>query len=118
VSDRIVVRGVLASGRHGFAHELHHPQPFVVDVELRRDLAEAARTDDLERTIDYSLVVQEVRRTVEQESFALIEALAQAVAERLLSFGAASVLVRVSKPAAALALGVDEVAVELQRGTV
>lgn len=115
MSDRIGVYGVRADGRHGFSHELHHAQPFVVDVELERDLSAAAAADDLAETVDYALVVQEIRRAVEQESFSLIESLAEAIASRLLAFGVAGVRVRVSKPAVALTLGADEIAVEIER---
>lgn len=113
--DRIEVRGVRAHGRHGFEHELHHAQPFVVDADLEVDTMSAVAADDLEKTVDYALVIQEVRRVVEQESFSLVESLADAIAQRLLAFGASSVRVRVSKPQAALSLGVGEVAVTVER---
>ena len=115
MTDRIVVRGVRAYGRHGFSHEREHPQPFDVEAALEVDTRDAVATDDLGKTIDYSLVVQEIRRTVEQESFSLIESLADAIASRLLGYGALEVCVRVGKPAAALALGIAEVVVEVER---
>ncbi len=49
------------------------------------------------------------------DSYELIEALAEAIAARVISLGANSVRVRVSKPRAARALGVDEVAVVIER---
>lgn len=112
---RIRVHGVRASGRHGFTRERHHPQPFDVDVELTLDLESALSSDDLEETIDYGLIVQEIRRAVEQESYSLVESLAEAIAQRLLGFGAEKVTVCVSKPQAALALGADAIAVEIER---
>jgi len=115
VTDRILVRGVRAYGRHGFSHELNHPQPFDVDADLVVDTGPAVASDDLGKTIDYALAVQEIRRTVEQESFSLVESLADAVAVRLLSFGAGEVRVCVSKPAAALLLGAESIAVEVVR---
>lgn len=115
MSDRIRVTGVRAYGRHGFGHELEHPQPFDVDVTLEVDAARAASVDDLGETIDYALVVQEVRRVVSGESFSLLESLAEAVASRLLAFGPEAVEVRVSKPQAAMTLGAAAVAVEVRR---
>lgn len=115
MADTICIRGVRSFGRHGFEHERLHPQPFDVSVELSVETARAIADDDLARTIDYGLVVQEIRRVVEQESFHLIESLADAIAGRLLPFGAGSVRVTVSKPAVALSLGVDEIAVTVQR---
>lgn len=117
MSDLIVVRGIRAEGRHGLASagERSLPQPFVVDVELRTDLAPAAAADRLEGAIDYDDVAREVRGVVEAESFELIETLAEAIAARVLGMGAEGVRVRVSKPRAAEAMGVDEVAVVVDR---
>lgn len=113
--DRITLRGVRVSGRHGFAHELDHPQPFDVEVSLEVDTSAAVAGDELGMTIDYALVVQEVRRVVEDESFSLLESLADAIAVRLLAFGPHAVEVRVSKPQAAMTLGVEGIAVEARR---
>src|SRR3990170_9132950 len=102
MSDKIYVRGVRASGRHGLPEEREPPQPFDVDVELSADLSGAIASDDLARTIDYALVAREARRVVEEESFTLLESLAEAIAQRVLALGARKVKVRVSKPRAAL----------------
>lgn len=115
MTDHVRIDGVRAYGRHGFGHELEHPQPFDVDVLLEIDAVRAASSDDLADTVDYALVVPEVRRVVEGESFSLVESLAEAVAHRLFAFGPIAVEVRVSKPQAAMALGVDGIAVEVRR---
>lgn len=115
MSDSIIVRGIRAEGRHGLPGERDHPQPFVVDVEILDDLAGAAGADRLDETIDYSVVACEVRDVVESKSFELIETLGVAIAERLREIGAGSVRVRVSKPRAADALGVDDIFVVIER---
>ena len=115
MSDAIVVHGIRAEGRHGLPGERDLPQAFVVDVELRYGLKAAAEADRIEETIDYGAIACEVREVVESASFELIEALAYAIADRLRGFGPDSVRVRVSKPRAAEALGVDEVAVVVER---
>lgn len=115
MTDRIIISGIRAFGRHGFGYELEHEQPFEVDAEIFLDLAAAASADDLGKTVDYGLAAQEVRRTIETESFSLIESLAETVAGRLLAFGATGARVRVSKPRAALTLGVAGVAAEVER---
>lgn len=115
MTDRIVVRGVRAMAHIGFAHELQHPQPLDVDVELHVDTRKASGSDDLGDTIDYSLVAQEVQRAVEHETYSLLETLADALARRILGFGAEKVVVRISKPQAALALGAAEIAVTVER---
>ena len=53
-------------GRHGYyEHELEHPQPFEVDVELVLNLQPAGIDDDLTRTIDYGRVYDIVRQIVD-----------------------------------------------------
>ena len=115
MSDAIVVQGIRAEGRHGLPGERDLPQPFVADVELRYSLKAAAAADRIDETIDYGAISCEVRDVIESQSFELIETLAYAIAERLGAFGADSVRVRVSKPRAADALGVAEVAVVVER---
>lgn len=115
MTDAIVVTGIRADGRHGLPGERDLAQPFVADVELRYGLRAAAAADRIDETIDYGTIACEVRDVIESRSFELIEALAEAIAERLSAFGADSVRVRVSKPRAAEALGVDEVSVVIER---
>lgn len=115
MTDAIVVRGIRAEGRHGLPGERDTPQPFVVDVELRYGLKAAAAADRLDETIDYGAIACEVRDVIESTSVELIETLAESIAERLGAFGADSVRVFVSKPRAAESLGVDDVAVVIER---
>jgi FolB domain-containing protein len=117
VTDAIVVRGITAEGRHGLMaiHDRDQPQPFVVDVELPRDLRPAAEADDLGATVNYVEIARAVREVIEQESFELVETLANAVALRVLEIGGDSVLVKVAKPRPAALIGVDEIAVVVER---
>ncbi|MDP9271320.1 MAG: dihydroneopterin aldolase [Chloroflexota bacterium] len=102
--DRITIRGMLFLARHGVTlEERMEPQPFEVDVELRRDLSLASRSDELSDTIDYSGIFNLVARIVEGQSFRLIEALAGAIADAVLAAtDARTVEVRVRKPRAPL----------------
>lgn len=115
MSDAIVVRGIRAEGRHGLPGERDLPQPYVVDVEIRDDLASVAKADRLDATIDYAAVCCEVRDVIESRSFELLETLGAEIADRLRALGAGSVRVRVAKPRAAEALGVEEIAVVVER---
>jgi dihydroneopterin aldolase len=117
VSDRIVLADMQFEGRHG-VHEDERavPQPFEVDVELELDLRPAGSTDELARTVDYSVVAESVRRVVEERSFALIEALAEAIAREVLTDEAVgAVVVRVRKPAVQLATPLAYAGVEIRR---
>jgi len=117
VTDAILVSGIRAEGRHGLAAtgERDEPQPWVVDVELRRDLRGLA--DDLSATVNYVDIAKAARGVVENESFELVETLANAIAARLLEFGAVSVRVKVAKPRSAALVGVDEIAVTVERSS-
>src|SRR6476659_5987639 len=54
MSDRIVLSGLRARGRHGcLPAERELGQEFVIDVTLGLDARPAAANDDLLRTVDY-----------------------------------------------------------------
>jgi dihydroneopterin aldolase len=117
VSDRITLRGMRFAGRHGVnPEEQVTPQPFEVDLILRADLSRPAVTDDLADTVDYSAVFAVVARVVEERSYRLIERLAGAIAEAVLSaFPVDDVEVRVRKPKAPLPGAFETVEARLRR---
>ena len=85
MSDRIELRGLRVLGRHGALEgEQDTAQPFEVDLEVEAELGEAAREDDLTKTVDYSLVVETARSIVSGRRYRLLEALAEAVATGVL----------------------------------
>jgi dihydroneopterin aldolase len=117
MSDRIVLANMAFEGRHG-VHDWERatPQPFEVDVELELDLAPAGTSDRLEETVDYGQVYRRCREIVEEGSYRLIEALAQAIAEALLAaHPVEAVVVRVRKPAVQLGGPLDHAMVEIRR---
>jgi 7,8-dihydroneopterin aldolase/epimerase/oxygenase len=79
----VEIRGLELRGYHGvLADEARHGQRFVFDVWLEVD-AEPARSDRIEDAVDYREVVGVVRELSESRRFALLEALASAVAHAL-----------------------------------
>src|SRR5262245_61415240 len=77
VMDRIELRGMSFQGRHGARPtEREQPQEFRVDIEVEAELAEPARTDRLEDTVDYTRLRAIAREVIEGPSHQLIEALA------------------------------------------
>lgn len=84
--DRIELRGLRVLGSHGvLPDERARPQPFSVDVDAYLDMVPAGRSDDLGRTVDYGRLVHAVVDVLAREqSFQLLEAMAEAVACRLL----------------------------------
>ena len=116
--DRIELRGMRFLGRHGVTlEERMEPQPFEVDLALWADLTEAAATDELAATIDYSTVFARVGEVVEGESFRLIEGLAGAIIRSILDAHSQvrSIEVRVRKPEAPLPGTFETVEVVLRR---
>ena len=117
--DTIELTGLTFYGYHGaFAEEQRLGQRFVVDIRLGLDLAEAGRTDDLTRTVDYGKVIEGVRAIVEGPPYSLIEALAETIASAILADyeRVEEIQVRVEKPSAPVAAAPSGlVAVEIRR---
>lgn len=92
------LRGLELHGRHGVEpEERERGQRFLFDVAL--DVSDAALSDRIEDAVDYRGVADAVRGVSGGKQFALLEALAAAVADELLArFDAERVRVRVRKP--------------------
>ena len=85
MTDRIELRGLRVLGHHGALEgEQDTAQPFEVDLEVEAELGEAVADDDLEKTVDYSLVVETARAIVAERRYRLLEALAGAIAAGVL----------------------------------
>ncbi|MBC2601542.1 dihydroneopterin aldolase [Puniceicoccus vermicola] len=116
--DLIRLRGLAFFGFHGNnPAEAEFGQRFFVDLELRTDVCEAGKSDNLEHAVDYSAVYLKVRHWMEQERFHLLEALATRIAEGILEDFArvSSVVVEVRKPQAPLPGIFDEISVSVER---
>jgi len=94
----VELRGLRIFGRHGVhAEEREQGQDFLYDVELA--VGERGLSDRLEDAVDYSAVARTVQEVSDAHTYALLEALAAAVADELLRrFGAERAVVRVAKP--------------------
>lgn len=117
MSDRITLRGMRFAGRHGVGDaERQEAQPFEVDLVVGLDLSQAAASDDLADTVDYSALFELTRSIVEGRSFNLVEALAGAIADAVLAaYPVDDVEVRVRKPKAPLPGAFDTVEARLRR---
>ena len=115
--DQVALRGLAGFGHHGvFDFEREQGQRFVADVVCTLDLAPAAETDDLQRTVDYGVLAADVVADIEGEPLDLIEALADRIARTCLRRPAVqSVEVTVHKPDAPMPVEVADVAVTLTR---
>jgi len=85
---------------HGVMKEEHRiGGRYEVDIEMELNFEDAAREDDLKKTVDYERVYKEVRETITGNTFFLIERLAYVIAHRILKMETTpfSVLVTVRK---------------------
>ena len=75
------------------------PQRIRIDIELSADLRKPCANDDIEETVDYSLVHKKVKQKAETGRFFLIEKLAEEIADLCLhTDNVQKVKVRVEKP--------------------
>jgi len=56
-------------------------QTVVIDLEMGADVASAARTDNIDDTLDYKAVAKRVTAFVEQSEFGLVETLAERIVD-------------------------------------
>jgi 7,8-dihydroneopterin aldolase/epimerase/oxygenase len=115
--DRLAVRGLAVHGHHGvFEHERRDGQEFVIDLVLGVDTRVAARSDDLQDTVDYGTLVDEVRTAVADDPVDLIETLAQRIADVCLRNALVdTVEVTVHKPHAPIQATFEDVALTINR---
>ena len=94
----VEVRDLRVFGHHGVhEEERERGQDFVFDVEL--EVGERGTSDRLEDAVDYVEVARVVQEVCDARQFALLEALAAAVADGLeRRFSPERVRVRVRKP--------------------
>lgn len=100
IPDRIILEGMQFYGFHGVnAEERVLGQSYVVDLAVELDLATPGESDRLEDTISYPLLYRAVQGVLEGQSRKLLEAMAQAIANRILSeFPVKAVQLRLKKP--------------------
>ena len=89
-------------------------QRLIFDLSFEVTDCAALVTDEVEDTVDYADVCQQVAFTAQERSYKTLERLCSAVADRMIErYGADAVSVRAAKPEPPIALPVDEVAVEV-----
>ncbi len=116
--DKIVLKGMSFFGRHGVtAAEREVGHQFVIDADIYVDLAEAGRTDEISKTVDYNDVYGQIAAVVTGNSFFLLEKLAEELAEKILSNHLVEkVELRVKKLSPPIAGQVKSTAVVIARG--
>ena len=91
-------------------------QEFVIDLVLGMNTRPAATSDDLQDTVDYGTLVEEVRSAVANDPVDLIETVAQRIADVCLADGGVQwARVTVHKPDAPLPVAFSDVALTITR---
>ena len=117
LKDKILLKNIILYAHLGVKEEEREVgQKVSIDVEISLGLGEAARRDDLEKTVDYEKVYNLIKERIEAKKYHLLEALAQDIAQEILKeFPVDEVLIRAQKPQVKLAGPLDYVAVEITR---
>src|SRR5689334_9429981 len=85
MADRIELRGLKVRGQHGvFDHERANGQDFVIDITVWIDLADAAASDELAETYDYSALAQRAADVVAGPARNLIETVGAQIADQVM----------------------------------
>ena len=75
-------------------------QWFEVDLTIWVDLKPSGLSDNLNDTVDYRQAIGIIKQTIKEEKFALVEKLAEVLAQKVLTLDKISqVRIRLSKPA-------------------
>lgn len=116
-SDNITLTGLRASAFHGvLEQERRTGQVFLIDAVVYLDLAAAAATDDLDQTIHYGELAEEIVSAVESDPVDLIETVAERVAQVVLAHKAATATtITVHKPSAPISVPFEDVSVTITR---
>lgn len=115
--DIISLRGLSAVGKHGvYEFERNGSQVFSADITLYLDATEAAETDDVRHTVDYSRIADRAAEVLTGPPVYLLETLANRLAEMALEDPLVQeVEVTVHKPMAPVAHLFNDVSVTLRR---
>ncbi|CAA2144598.1 MULTISPECIES: dihydroneopterin aldolase [Methylobacterium] len=118
MTDRILVERIAVFAYHGLLEEeARIGQRFYISLDCRIDLRPAGLSDDMAKTVSYADLTEIVVRIATTRRFALIEALAEAIAAEILERfeGVDSIVVRVDKPSAPVPAVIDGVAISILR---
>jgi dihydroneopterin aldolase/2-amino-4-hydroxy-6-hydroxymethyldihydropteridine diphosphokinase len=116
--DKIKIRDLEVYARHGvYPEETVLGQKFLVSLVMEMDTREAGKEDDLSKAVDYGKVAHDAERFLTQNTYRLLEAAAEHLAEELLLAypQVKAVTVELKKPWAPVLLPLDTVSVEMTR---
>ena len=116
--DKIILKELEIYAFHGVVQEEKAlGQKFFLTVELQLNLEEAAINDDLNKTVHYGILADEIVETFTARKFDLIEAAAMAVIRMILNKykDVQAVKVLLKKPQAPIQKSLEYAAIEIER---
>lgn len=113
--DTLFLHGLTVETLIGvYPWERQQRQSLILDLDIGTDFQLSAQSDDVNDTIHYGELAQALRQTLAEQEFLLLEALAEYIAQFVLSrFGAQWIQVKVVKPG--ILAGVDRVGIQIRR---
>ena len=116
--DRITISDLEVFAYHGLLKEENSlGQKFLVSADLYLDVSEAAKDDDISKSISYTNICREIDSFLKNNTFKLIETMADRLARHLLIKydKLDGVCIRVKKPWAPILMTLDTVSVSVER---
>ncbi len=100
--DQIFIEGLEVEAILGILpHERETPQTVVFDIRFAVDTRAAAATENIEQTVSYATVAEQVSALAVSGRYQLVETLAEAVADLLLgAFAVPWARIKITKPQA------------------
>jgi len=117
--DRITISNLEVFAYHGVLKEENSlGQKFLVSAKLYTDIAEAAKEDDIIKSINYASVCKSIDAFLKEHTFKLIETTADRLADYLLKIydRIDKIEIEIKKPWAPILMTLDTVSVIVERG--
>lgn len=115
--DKIIIKGMDIFAYHGVLDEEKKlGQHFIFDIKMYYNLKKAGGTDNLKHSVSYADVYIKLNKFITENSFDLIEKVAEESAKLILeNFDIKKVKIKVKKPQAPIAGHFDYTAIEIIR---
>ena len=114
--DTVFIRDLSMDAVIGvFGWERQVQQKITINLEMATDISKAAKTDDLEYTLDYKSISQRIRALVDENQPKLVETLIELIAKTVMQeFNIPWLRISIAKPGAVR--GSAAVGVTIERG--